>query len=309
MSDAVGDVVHMDRPMAAIGMRLVAGFLFGIMFAAIKLSGEHGVGLIEAMFYRNLIACPLVLCWVAARRGVGALRTQHIGRHVTRAGVGLFGMCFTFGSYRMLPLAEATTISFTVPIFATILAVVFLREQVRIHRWSAVLVGFVGVLLVTRPGSGSIPLLGALVALMSALMISVISLQLRQLGRTEAATTTTFYFSLFGTIALLPAMPFVFAPHDAGTWGIIIVIGIVGGLAQMAGSASLRLGAVSLVVAMDYAQLIWATLFGWLLFAQLPAPTTWTGAPLIIASGLYIAWREHKRKTAISGSLPKEGVL
>jgi drug/metabolite transporter (DMT)-like permease len=115
------------------------------------------------------------------------------------------------------------------------------------------------------------------------------------MGRTEAATTTVFYFSAFSTLMLAFVMPFFAQQHDALTWGILLLLGVSGSIAQIAMSASLRLGAVSAVVSMDYTQLFWATAFGFVLFGQLPAPTTWTGAPFIIASGLYIAYREHRR--------------
>ncbi len=294
--------------MAAIGVRLIAIFFLAVMTASVRVAGANGVPLLETMFYRNLISLPLIAAYVALGPGIGSLRTNHIGAHMSRSALGLIGMVFTFGAYLLLPLAEATTIGFTTPIFATILAVVFLREFVGVHRWSAVVIGFIGVLLVTRPGSGAIPLTGALVALGSAFMIAIISILLRQLGRTEVATTTVFYFALFSAVvtgAILAAMALVggaaarygFHRHGAMAWLALAVLGVSGAVGQVALSSSLRFGAVSTVVTMDYSNLIWATLFGWVLFGQLPAASTWTGAPLIIASGLYIAWREQQRQS------------
>ena len=298
----------LDRPFAALGIRLMAIFFLAVMTAMVKLAGEHGVSLLETMFYRNALSLPLILAFVLAGPGVRSLKTTHMMGHFTRSAVGLIGMVFTFGAYMLLPLAEATTIGFTTPIFATIAAVLFLNEKVRAHRWSAVIIGFIGVLLVTRPGSGSIPLFCACVALGSALIIAIISILLRQLGRTESAITTVFYFASFGALvtgALLGLATFMggkwsaysFHMHNHAALVALIGLGISGAIGQVALSASLRYGAVSTIIAMDYSNLIWATIFGWFLFGQLPAPTTWTGAPIIIASGLYIAWREHRRAT------------
>ncbi len=301
------DDLSRDRPLTAIGVRLVAIFFLAIMTAMVRLGHLHGVSLIEAMFYRNAIAAPCLLAYIVAGPGMASLKTVHLRMHLTRSFVGLIGMVFTYGAFILLPLAEATTIGFTTPIFATILAALFLNEFVGLHRWSAVMVGFIGVLLVTRPGSGSIPPFGALIALASALTIAIISIQLRQMGRTEIATTTVFYFAFFSALVTGVVMivctlrgghwaPYGFhTHHGAGFWSLI-ALGLSGAAGQVALSSSLRYGAVSLVVVMDYSNLIWATLFGWALFAALPAPTTWTGAPLIIASGLYIAWREHRRR-------------
>lgn len=301
---------HKDQPLKAIGIRLVAILMLAIMTALVKLANGHGVTLLESMFYRNAIALPVIVLFVMAGPGLASLRTDHLGAHISRSALGLVGMILTFGAYILLPLAEATTIGFTTPIFATILAVVVLREFVGIHRWSAVIIGFIGVLLVTRPGSGSIPLFGALVSLGSALMIAIISILLRQLGRTEIATTTVFYFALLSALVTGGVMLagtllgggralLAFHGHTPAVWAILIALGVAGAFGQLALTASLRYGAVATVVTIDYTNLIWATVFGWLLFGALPATSTWVGAPLVIGSGLYIAWRERVRRGAV----------
>ncbi|MBU6208160.1 MAG: DMT family transporter, partial [Alphaproteobacteria bacterium] len=205
------------------------------------------------------------------------------------------GMVFTFEAYRELRLADATSISFTTPIFATILAATVLRESVGWRRWSAVLIGFAGVLIVAHPGSSTIPLQGALIALGSAFMVAVIAILLRQLGRTEPPATTAFWFCTLSAILLAPAMPWVAVRHDMTEWLLFAGLGLSGAAAQILLSASVKLAPVSIVVNMDYSALIWSVLFGWLLFGELPGMSTWAGVPLIIGSGLYIAWREHVR--------------
>ena len=283
-----------DNRMRGIALRLFGISCISIMSALIKLAGDGGIKLGEIMFWRQFVAVPVVLLWVVLGPGFASLKTKRFGAHVTRSAFGLTGMAFNFGALILLPLAEATTITFTAPIFATILSAVVLKEQVGIHRWSAVLLGFLGVLIVVQPGGDHFPLTGAAVALTAAMLIAVISLQLRELGRTESAITTVFWFSLLSTIPTGLALPLFYTPHDSTQWLLLIGIGTMGALGQMGFTASLRHAPVSTVIAMDYASLLWSTLFGWLIWSQLPVPATWIGAPIIIASGLYIAWREHR---------------
>jgi drug/metabolite transporter (DMT)-like permease len=128
----------------------------------------------------------------------------------------------------------------------------------------------------------------------AAFMVAVISIQLRQIGRTESAGTTVFWFSVMTAVPLGALWLFDIRAHDLVTWAILAGIGIVGGVGQIALTAALRYAPVSTAVPMDYSSLIWATLYGWLIFGVWPTPYTWLGAPVIIASGLYIAWREHR---------------
>jgi len=285
-----------DRIMTGIAMRLLAILLLSSMTALVKLAGEHGASLIESMFFRQLCALPLVVGWIAAGPGLGSIRTRRFGAHVVRTAIGTTGMIFTFGAVLLLPLAEATTLSFTVPIFATILGALLLREPTGWHRWGAVLAGFAGVLIVAQPSGGHFPLWGTVVGLLAALFIAVVAITLRQLGKTEGAGTTVFWFTILSLVPLGAIYAFHARPHDAVTWALLIGTGLVGGAGQLALTASVRFAPVSVVVPMDYSGLIWATLYGWLIFAALPTPTTWIGAPIIIGSGLYIVWREHKRR-------------
>lgn len=295
-----------DRRMLALGMRLFSVLALSTMSLLVKLASESGIRLTEIMFWRQFAAIPVALTWVAFTAGLATLRTQRFGAHLRRSFMGVTGMVFTFGSVILLPLAEATTLGFTVPIFATILSALILREQVGPHRWAAVILGFIGVLIVIQPGSGGFPLKGALVGLTSALIIGIISLHLRDLGRTEAPATTVFYFSFLSSMMML-ALHLAPLPeaartlvawgpgsHSAAQWLLILGLGLCGGLGQIALTASLRYAPVSTVVGMDYTSLIWSTLYGWAIWGVLPSHTTWLGAPIIIASGLYIAWREHR---------------
>ena len=287
-----------DRRMAALGLRLLAATCLSLMTVFIKLSAEAGITTPELMFWRQAFALPVALAFIAATTGRAAFKTQHPGLHLSRSLMGLFAMIFTFSSYIMLPLAEATTISFTVPIFATILAALILKEPTGKHRWGAVIAGFIGVLIVIQPGDGHIPMLGVAIGLASALMIGCNSLLIRSMGKTESPATTVFYFSAISFVIMLP-MLFVYGPahdqaHDVTGWVYLLAIGTLGGVGQLALTSSLRMAPISVTVAMDYVTLLWSTLAGYLVWDHLPSTTTWIGAPIIVASGLYIALREHR---------------
>ncbi|MFZ5747243.1 MAG: DMT family transporter [Pseudomonadota bacterium] len=284
-----------DRILTGLGLRLFAVFCLASMAALIKLAETGGASLIETLFFRQLCALPLVLAFLAAGPGLASVRTDKLRAHATRAAVGMVGMVFNFGSVMLLPLAEASTLQFTVPIFAAILGALVLREPTGWHRWGAVLAGFVGVLIVAQPSGSHFSAIGTAVGLTAALLVAIIAILLRQLGRTESAGTTVFWFTALSVPPLAVAYCFVATPHDPGTWAALIGLGLVGGVGQLALTAALRHAPVSVVVPMDYSSLIWATLYGWLLFGVWPGAATWIGAPVIIASGLYIASREHLR--------------
>ncbi len=287
-----------DKILLGLGLRLLATALLATMTAMVKYAETRGAGLVETMFFRQAFAIPIVVAWIAAGPGLHTIATKRIGAHITRTAVGLTGMVFTFGTVLLLPLAEATTLQFTVPIFATILGALILKEPTGWHRWGAVLVGFLGVIIVAQPGSGHFPLAGTVVGLTSALMVAIVSILLRQIGKTESASTTVFWFSVLSMPPLGIAYLFNHQPHDLATFLLLISIGIVGGVGQLALTASVRFAPVSAVAPMDYSSLVWGVLYGWLIFGALPSPTTWIGAPIIIASGLYIVYREHRRRVA-----------
>ncbi|UVO49798.1 DMT family transporter [Sphingomonas sp. SUN019] len=286
-----------DSILPAIALRLTSVVLFAVMNVAIKLAEAHGAALAEILFFRQFGAALVVTTIVVSGPGFASLRTRRFPAHVLRAAIGLGAMALTFTTLLLLPLAEATTIGFSMPIFATILGAVVLSEPTGWRRWAAVLAGFVGVMIVTQPwGGGHIPPLGVLTGMGAALLTASVSILLRTIGKTEPGLTTVFWFSTLSLLPLGIAYAFFAQVHDLATWAILLGIGAIGGVAQIAMTESLNRGAVSLVVPMDYTALLWATLFGWLVFGTLPIAATWIGAPIIVGSGLYIVWREHRRR-------------
>lgn len=282
------------RPFLALGLRLLAMLALSMMFACVKWASERGVNIVETLFYRQLFCMPVALVGIMIGPGLGALKTRHMSGHISRSALGTIGMILNFGGYILLPLAEATTIGFTMPIFATLLSVFFLGERPGIHRWAAVFVGFMGVVVIVGPGhhEGVTPL-GISVAAGAAIVTACISLLLRQLSRTEESSVIVFYFTVLPLPFLAFAMLWFGQAHDATTWGILLVMGVIGGIAQLLMTAALRWGPVSLVLPMDYSALLWSALFGWLIWQSWPGSSTWLGAAIIAGSSLYILWRER----------------
>jgi drug/metabolite transporter (DMT)-like permease len=249
---------------------------------------------VELVFYRFAFGLPPLLLWIAWSGGWGAWRTRRPLAHLWRALVGLTTMVMAFSALRTLPLAEATTIGFAAPLFAVILSALVLKEQVGRHRWSAVIVGFLGVFLVTRPGGTVLEPVGLLLAVLSALGVGIVTITIRQIGRTEGTQTTVLWFTILSMIAVGMLLPFHAEPHDGRTWAILVALGLFGGVAQLLLTSSLRYAPVSVVTPFDYTQLLWAVLLGWLIFGSEPPGSTWAGAAVIIVSGLYTLYREHR---------------
>jgi drug/metabolite transporter (DMT)-like permease len=283
-----------DRPLLALAMRLAGIAGLALMAALIKLASESGIHIAELLFWRQLASVLIVLVWAMLTGGfVQELSTNRPGKHAKRALYGLVGMVLNFGAVILLPLAEATTLGFTAPIFAVLLSIVLLKETVGVWRWSAVAAGFAGIFIISQPGGGHLPLFGAAVALGGAFMIALIAIQLRDLSRTETPLVIVFWFGATSVVITFPFMLYVHEPLSAYQWLLVIGIGVAGTWGQVMITAALRFGKVSSVIVMDYSSIVWATLYGWLFFSTLPAITTWIGAPLVVLAGIIISWREH----------------
>lgn len=275
-------------------LRLGAVLCFACMAAGIKLGYAAGASTIELVFYRFAFGLPPLLAWILWSGNLNAWRTARPGAHLLRGVLGLTTMVLAFSALAYLPLAEATTIGFAAPLFAVMLSALILKEPVGRYRWSAVAAGFVGVLVVMQPAGSSLPPLGLALAVASAFGVAAVTITIRQIGRTESTQTTVLWFTTFSMIAVGTLMPFAAQMHDARGWAILLAVGLSGGIAQILLTAALRYAPVSTVAPFDYTQLIWAVLLGWALFDIHPAATTWAGAAVIVASGLYTLYREQR---------------
>jgi drug/metabolite transporter (DMT)-like permease len=277
-----------------IGLRVGAVAGFAVMAAMIKLGHSAGISTVELTFYRFAFGLPPLLLWIAWSRNYMVWRTRRPLAHAWRALAGLTTMVLAFSALQYLPLAEATTLSFAAPLFAVILSALVLGEKVGRHRWSAVALGLAGVLVVMRPEGSDLPPAGLLLAALAAFGVGVTTITIRQIGKTEGTQTIVLWFSLLSMVAIGALMPVFGRGHDGREWLILLALGSFGGVAQLLLTASLRFAPVAVVVPFDYTQLLWAVLLGWLVFADAPAPTTWLGGAIIIASGLYTLYREHE---------------
>ncbi len=268
---------------------LASGLGFTVMAVGIKLLGQR-LDNFQIGFFRCLIGFLAILPFVASV-GFDRLRTRHLGVHMTRAVFGLTAMYCSYYAIARMPLADYTALSFTKPLFATVLAVIVLHEVVRWRRWSATLAGFVGVLIMVRPGAGAFQP-AALAALADAFSIAFLITLVKRLPARETPLGMLFWFGVFSVaLALGPAI-WSWQWPTAQEWLLLVGVGVLGAMAQSFWIRAFRAGDASAVAPFDYLRLVFAGFVGFLLFAELPTAWTLAGAAVIIASTLYIARRE-----------------
>ena len=284
-----------EHVVSGIFFRIGMGLSFSTMGAMLKLASTQGLNAPELVFYRSVFSLPVVVLWVPNRETLAVLRPNNPLAHVWRSALGLTSMGLTFQALILLPLADATAINFTAPIFATVLSFLVLKEQVGLHRWAAVLIGFIGVLVVARPGGSSLPVAGVGIALLAAIGQAGVTTTLRQIQRSENISAIVFWFAVAGIVVGGALMPIFGHPHGLKALAFVAAGGIAGGLGQLFMTSSLR-APVAAVTPFDYLQIVLATVYGWLLFSDVPTHHTIVGASLIAGSGLYTAWREHRRR-------------
>ena len=282
---------------AAAGIACVAGGIFFLTLsdANAKWLGAH-YNPLQILFLRALIALPFVTAlalWLSGRR---VLRTTHIGLHLTRGAINVVSACCFYLGLRALPLAEATAIAFAAPLFVTALSVLILKERVDGKRWLAVLAGFIGVLIVVRPGTETFQA-ATLLPLTTALLYAVMMITARGINRAEGMLTTTFYIVVGQVVCSAVALPWVWrepALEHLPYFGAIALFSTLG-LALI--TQGFRIGPASVVAPFDYTGLIWATILGWLIWREAPDAYAYLGAVFIAGSGVYIAVREARGKS------------
>ncbi|MBK1658736.1 DMT family transporter [Paracraurococcus ruber] len=279
---------------------LAAHALFTAMGAVVKTLADH-IPVIEIMFFRSAFALPVVLL-ITARSGGATLRTRRFGGHALRACTGIAAQTLGFYALGILPLAEQVALGYTQPLFVTILAIPFLGERVGLHRWSAVGLGFCGVLLIAAGqglgGAGLSPelLRGTAAGVAQGMFSALTTLLVRQLSATESSATITLWQSLLmGCYALL-LLPFFWVTPTWGELGLLVLVGLVGGCAQWLLTEAWASAQVSAVAPYSYSALLWSVGLGWLVFGDLPGLGMVAGSALIVVAGLYILHRELVRK-------------
>jgi drug/metabolite transporter (DMT)-like permease len=283
-----------ERAALGIALRVAAMACFACLSAIVKWTGSKGIPTFEIVFFRNAFAFVPLALYIWRTSGFVVLKTRRPVGHVTRSAIGLMAMTCGFSALQRLPLTDATAFQFAAPLFMTALSAVVLREPVGRHRWGAVVVGFVGVLIMTRP-SGQVSVPGLLLALGGAVGSAGAAVTIRQIADTERGATIVFYFTLAGTLLGLAGCLFDWRTPDLPTLGFLILGGLVGGVGQILTTEAVSIAPVGVVAPFDYTQLVWATAFGFLIWGELPHPATVAGALVVAASGVYILHREIRR--------------
>lgn len=293
-------VTRTDAQRIGLGiiLRVAAMACMATLFAGVKWAAGQGVPVLEIVFFRNAFAFIPIALYILPTTGWRVLRTRRPLGHLARSAVGLAGMFCGFTAASLLPLTEATALQFAAPLFMTALSALILKEHVGRHRWAAVAVGFVGVLIMIRPDPASMAQLGALFGIAGALGAAGAMIAVREIGKTEPGPTIVFYFTLAGTLAGLASAPFGWVMPDALTLAVLIGVGLLGGVGQLLLTQALKVAPVAAVAPFDYTQLIWASLLGFLVWGELPRPVTLAGAVIVAGSGVYILYRETVRMRA-----------
>jgi drug/metabolite transporter (DMT)-like permease len=273
------------------------------MAACVKQLGES-IPVAQIIFFRGLISM-FVLAIVAWRgEGLHLLTTRNWRAHAARSLAGALAMFCWFAALTMIPLAQMTAISFTIPLFLTVLAMVFLKERIHAYRWTALGIGFAGVIIIVAPDltAGNGNMLGVGVSLLAAVLAAFALLFLRRMSGHEHALTITFYFFVTSTSLALLTLLFSGWPAPTRTqWMLILMTGLFGVFGQLFMSYTYRYAEASLVAPLDYVSMLIAIVVGYYFFSEIPNLSTWIGAPLVIASGGIILWREYvKHKTVRS---------
>jgi len=290
-------------PLKATLLMLGAMGFFAAMSAFIRLAAEE-LHPLEVVFFRNFLALLMMLPWLM-RRGLGGLKTQRLGLYSLRALVNIFGMAAGFTALTLIPLAEATALSFTAPLFATIGAVLVLGEVIRRRRIAALIIGFAGTLIVLRPGVEAISL-GAMLALINALSISITTLIVKMLTRSEGPEAIVTYMALLmSPLSLLPAL-FVWQTPSWTALGWMVLLAGAGTLGHLLFTRAFALAEVSQIQPLEFVRLPMVAVVAYMLFAEVPTVWTWLGGSVIFAATAYITHREARlaRRAALVARPP-----
>lgn len=283
-------------------LMLGATALFTIMGAFAKEASTR-IPFVEMMFFRSALALPVVFAMVYRGNAWGTLRTKRFPGHVLRALSGTAAMGCGFYALSVLPLAEQVALTYTSPLFVTLLAIPFLGEKVGIHRWAAVLLGFGGILIMAvgqgafAAGAASVVLIGTIAAVSNGFFSAITTLLVRGLSSTETSTTIVLWQSVLMTLMTGLALPFVWVTPTGPEWLLLLGVGLFGGIAQVMITEANASAQVSALGPYSYGAILWSMLLGWAVWGDIPGISTLLGAALIVAAGLYILHREWQRRS------------
>ncbi len=272
-------------------LMLIATICFSLMHALIRHMSTE-LHPFELAFFRNLFGLLVVMPWFV-RYGLRPLKTKRLGLHGLRAGINVMAMLMFFYALSVTPLADVAALSFTAPIFATVLAIVILKEVVGRRRWAAILFGFCGTLVLLRPGFEMVSQ-GQILVVVSALFWACALIVIKILGRTESSVTiTTYLILLMAPLSAIPAA-MVWRTPTVDQLSVMALMGVLGTFGQLLMTQALKEGDTNVVMPLDFLKMIWAVLLGFFIFGEVPGIFTWLGGAMIFSSITYIAYREHK---------------
>lgn len=286
-------------PLRGIALKLLAVFVFTIMASLIKATSSD-VPPGEAVFFRSFFALPVILGWLALRGDLSTgLRTKLPLGHLWRGLIGVSAMGFGFAALGLLPLPEVTVLGFAAPLLTVVLAALLLGERLRLFRISAVLLGLVGVVAVMWPrltlaDVDRLAAIGVACVLMSALLRAFATIHIRRLVATEETSAIVFYFSLTATVFSLFSIPFGWTWPSLPALMMLIGAGILGGFGQIFLTSAYRNAEAAVLAPFDYASILFAILFGYVFFDEVPTNAVIIGSVIVIAAGVLIIWRERQ---------------
>jgi drug/metabolite transporter (DMT)-like permease len=277
-----------ETPAAIVTICIGVGFLV-LNDAIAKLLTSHYEPA-QIIFVRNMIAAPLIAAAIYVLRGSAGLRTQSLHVHALRGVLMFAGAYLYFRSLAVLPLAEATALVFSAPIFITVLSVPLLGETVGWRRWGAVLVGFLGVLIIVQPGGAAFQP-AALLVLATAVLYALFMISARWIGRDEGLWTMMLFVVLFPGLYAAPFAVAVWTPLRPEDVPHFLGMAVLGSLGITLIGQAFRMAPAAIVAPFDYTAIVWAAALGWLIWGDLPSLWTYVGAAIIIASGIFILLR------------------
>jgi drug/metabolite transporter (DMT)-like permease len=283
---------HERIPLAIVYM-VVAGFVFAGSSAASKwLVATYPVG--EVLFSRTVVGLLALSAFILPRKGLAVFRTQRLGAHLVRGVSQTTSQSLLVIAFSLMPLASATAINFSAPLFATLASIVLLKEGVGAARWTALVVGFLGVLLVTNPGAGTFQA-GALYALANAVLFGTVTAGVRGMTATESTETLTMYQMVLLSTFYTLMLPFGFV---VPTWGdalLMLVNGVTNAIGQFLWTRALHLAPTSALAPFQYLSLVWALIIGFAVWGDVPTASLLIGSAIVVGSGIFLFWRESRR--------------
>ncbi|HVI59737.1 MAG TPA: DMT family transporter [Luteimonas sp.] len=293
-----------STPHARAALLMLGSTVFFAAMAVMIRLASSDLSTYQIAFFRNLFGLLALLPFLR-RSWPGVLRTRQLPRYLLRSAIGVGSMLCGFWAIGHLPMAQAISLSYSTPLFVTVAAVVFLHEKVRMRRWSAVAIGFLGVLVIVRPGADTFNA-GTLVALSAAVLSGVVAIQIKQLSRVDAADTIVLYTYFFWVpLSLVPAL-FAWQWPRGIDWLWLAAIGAFGTGGQLLWTRALKIGEVSALTPISFMQLPLTAFAAWLLFGEQPTRWTIAGATIIFAANLYITHREVQLARRAATSAPTE---